>query len=56
MVIEPNTYAEGFVDGWQSVLGKDERPSLIPEFVVSLGGKSDYRRGYEYGRLLAGRN
>jgi hypothetical protein len=53
MIIQRNSFAEGFIEGWQSVLGKDERPSLIPTRPLVVDGKGDFDQGYELGRSLA---
>ena len=53
MIIQGSSFGEGFIEGWQSVLGKDERPSIIPGGAIILAGKSEYEQGYELGRSLA---
>jgi hypothetical protein len=53
MIIQGSSFGEGFIGGWQSVLGEDERPSIIPRPANILVGKSEYEQGYELGRSLA---
>jgi hypothetical protein len=53
MIIQRNSFAEGFIEGWQSVLGKDERPSLIPKRPLVVDERSDFDKGYKLGRSLA---
>ena len=45
----PKSFAEGYIDGWRSVMGTDAVVPGIPQFAVP-GNKSAYQHGFEVGR------
>jgi hypothetical protein len=52
MILQRRSFAEGFIEGRQSMLGKDERPSIIPRRDIPAD-KSEYEQGYELGGSFA---
>jgi hypothetical protein len=45
----PKSFAEGYIDGWRSVMGTDAEIPPIPQFAVPAN-KTTYQHGYDLGR------
>jgi hypothetical protein len=45
----PKSFAEGYIDGWRSVMGTDAAIPNIPPFAVP-GNKTSYQHGFDVGR------
>jgi hypothetical protein len=50
---ENKSFAEGYTDGWKSILGEGAPLPPIPAYALPVG-KTEYEHGYEQGRAVAG--
>jgi hypothetical protein len=50
---ERKSFAEGYIDGWKSILGEGAPLPPIPAYALPIG-KTEYEHGYEQGRAVAG--
>jgi hypothetical protein len=49
--MDEKTFTDGYIDGWQSIMGKGSVPA-VPAHAVPAG-KTPYEAGYDRGREVA---